>query len=60
MDDILSFGASLNKKDVASNFTIDEIIEDSSIASYLDLKTRDVKALFKLFDENLPLIIKSD
>jgi len=59
MDDILSFGASLNKKDVASNFTIDEIIEDSSIASYLDLKTRDVKALFKLFDENLPLIIKS-
>ena len=59
MDDILSFGSSLNKKDIASDFTIDEIIESSSIASYLNLKTRDVKALFKLFNENLPLIIKS-
>jgi imidazolonepropionase-like amidohydrolase len=59
MDDILSFGSSLNKKDIASDFTIDEIIESSSIATYLNLKTRDVKALFKLFNKNLPLIIKS-
>ena len=59
MDDILSFGSSLSKKDVGSNLTIDEIIESSSIASFLDLKTRDVKTLFRLFDENLPLIIKS-
>ena len=59
MDDILSFGSSLSKKDIGSDLTIDEIIESSSIASYLDLKTRDVKTLFRLFDENLPLIIKS-
>jgi imidazolonepropionase-like amidohydrolase len=59
MDDILSFGSSLSKKDIGSDLTIDEIIERSSIASYLDLKTRDVKTLFRLFDENLPLIIKS-
>jgi imidazolonepropionase-like amidohydrolase len=59
MDDILSFGSSLSKKDIGSDFSIDEIIESSSIASYLDLKTRDVKTLFRLFDENLPLIIKS-
>lgn len=59
MDDILSFGSSLNKKDIGSDLTIDELIESSSIASYLDLKTRDVKTLFRLFDENLPLIIKS-
>ena len=59
MDDILSFGSSLSKKDIGSDFTIDEIIESSSIASYLDLKTRDIKTLFRLFDENLPLIIKS-
>jgi imidazolonepropionase-like amidohydrolase len=59
MDDILSFGSSLSKKDVGSNLTIDEIIESSSIASFLDLKTRDVKTLFRLFDKNLPLIIKS-
>ena len=59
MDDILSFGSSLNKKNIGSDLTIDEIIESSSIASYLDLKTRDVKTLFRLFDENLPLIIKS-
>jgi hypothetical protein len=55
MDDILSFGSSLSKKDIGSDLTIDEIIESSSIASYLDLKTRDVKTLFRLFDENLPL-----
>lgn len=59
MDDILSFGSSLSKKDIGSDLTIDEIIESSSIASYLDLKTRDAKTLFRLFDENLPLIIKS-
>ena len=59
IDDILSFGSSLNKKDIGSDLTIDELIESSSIASYLDLKTRDVKTLFRLFDENLPLIIKS-
>ena len=59
MDDILSFGSSLSKKDIGSDLTIDEIIESSSIASYLDLKTRDVKTLFRLFEENLPLIIKS-
>ena len=59
MDDILSFGSSLSKKDIGSDLTIDEIIESSSIASYLDLKTRDIKTLFRLFDENLPLIIKS-
>jgi len=59
MDDILSFGSSLSKKDIGSDLTIDEIIDSSSIASYLDLKTRDIKTLFRLFDENLPLIIKS-
>ena len=59
MEDILSFGLSLNKKDIASDITIDEIIENSSIASYLDLKARDVKVLYRLFDEDLPLIIKS-
>jgi imidazolonepropionase-like amidohydrolase len=59
MDDILSFGSSLSKKDIGSDFSIDEIIESSSIASYLDLKTRDVITLFRLFNENLPLVIKS-
>src|SRR6056300_992091 len=59
MEDILSFGLSLNKKDIALDITIDEIIENSSIASYLDLKARDVKVLYRLFDEDLPLIIKS-
>ena len=59
MDDILSFGSSLSKKDIGSDLTIDELLESSSIASYLDLKTRDVKTLYRLFNENLPLIIKS-
>ena len=60
MEDILSFGSSLTKKDIATANSIDEIIDNSSIASHLDLKPRDIKALSRLFNEDLPLIIKSN
>lgn len=59
IDDILSFASSLDKKVMSSDASIDEVIDDSSIASHLDFKPRDVKALYKLINENLPLIIKS-
>ncbi len=59
IDDILSFGSSLDKKNMSTDASIDEIIDDSSIASYMDFKPRDVKALYRLFNDDLPIIIKS-
>ena len=43
-----------------SNLDINQIIDDSSLANYLELKPRDVKALFRLINEKLPLIIKAN
>jgi imidazolonepropionase-like amidohydrolase len=59
IDDMLSFASSLDKKDMSSDATIDEVIDDSSIASHMDFKPRDVKALYSLINDNLPLIIKT-
>ncbi|NCV99720.1 MAG: amidohydrolase [Proteobacteria bacterium] len=59
IDDILSFASSLDKKDMSSDSSIDEAIDDSSLASHMDFKLRDVKALYRLINSNLPLIIKT-
>ena len=59
IDDILSFASSLDKKNMLTDASIDEIIDNSSIASYMDFKPRDVKALYRLFNDDLPIIIKS-
>ena len=59
INDILSFASSLDKKNMSTDASIDEIIDDSSIASYMDFKPRDVKALYRLFNDDLPIIIKS-
>ena len=59
-DDILSFASSLDGKDMKSNADINEIINDSPLADYLELQSRDVKALYRLIDDKLPLIIKAN
>jgi imidazolonepropionase-like amidohydrolase len=59
-DDILSFASSISAKDVRTNSDIDSLIDSSSIADYLELKQRDVKALYKLVNENMPLMINSN
>ena len=59
INDILSFASSLDKKNMSTDAYIDEIIDDSSIASHMDFKPRDVKALYRLFNDGLPIIIKS-
>jgi len=59
IDDMLSFASSLDKKDMSSDASIDEVIDDSSLASHMDFKPRDVKALYRLINDNLPLIIKT-
>ena len=50
-DDILSFASSLDSKSMKSNLDINQIIDDSSLADYLELQPRDVKALFRLIDD---------
>ena len=59
IDDMLSFASSLDKKNMSSDASIDEVIGDSSIASHMDFKRRDVKALYSLINDKLPLIIKT-
>ena len=59
IDDMLSFASSLDRKNMSSDASIDQVINDSSIASHMEFKPRDVKALYRLINDNLPLIIKS-
>ena len=56
MDDLLSFASGLNGADLDN---ISETIEKSSIAEFMELHPRDVKALSRLVNNNLPLIIST-
>ena len=60
IEDLLEFASSLNQNDIKSDKDISEIIDDSSIAESMDLHPRDVKALYKLINNNLPLIMKAN
>ena len=59
MDDLLSFASSINARDLSSDSDIADLIEGSTIADFMELHPRDVKALFKLVNDNLPLIIST-
>ena len=59
MDDLLSFASSINARDLSSDSDIANLIEGSPIADFMELHPRDVKALFKLVNDNLPLIIST-
>jgi imidazolonepropionase-like amidohydrolase len=59
MDDLLSFASSINAKDLSNDADIADLIEASPIAEFMELHPRDVKALFKLVNDNLPLIIST-
>ena len=59
MDDLLSFASSINIRDLSSDANIAELIEASPIAEFMELHPRDVRALFKLINDNLPLIIST-
>ena len=59
MDDLLSFASSINARDLSSDSDIVDLIEGSPIADFMELHPRDVKALFKLVNDNLPLIIST-
>ena len=59
MDDLLSFASSINIRDSSTDADIAELIEASSIAEFMELHPRDVRALVKLINDNLPLIIST-
>ena len=56
MDDLLAFASGLNGANLDD---ISETIEKSSIAEFMELHPRDVKALSRLVNNNLPLIIST-
>ena len=60
IEDLLEFAISLDQGDIRTNEDISKLIDDSSIAEFMDLHPRDVKALYKLVNNNLPLIMKAN
>ena len=60
MEDLLEFASSLNSREMESYKDIANLISDSPIAETMDLQPRDIKALYKLVNDNLPLIISAN
>ncbi|MFL2720037.1 MAG: amidohydrolase family protein [Gammaproteobacteria bacterium] len=59
IDDLLSFAKSINQKDLSTDTNISELIDSSTIAEFMELHPRDVIALYKLVNNNLPLVMKA-
>ena len=59
IDDLLSFAKSINQKDLSTDANISELIDNSTIAEFMELHPRDVIALHKLVNNNLPLVMKA-
>ena len=57
IEDLLEFASSLNLKDMESYKDIADLIDESPIAETMDLHPRDIKALYNLVNDDLPLII---
>ena len=60
IEDLLEFASSLNLKDMESYKDIADLIDDSPIAESMDLHPRDIKALYNLVNDDLPLIISAN
>ena len=60
IEDLLEFASSLNSKDLESYKDISALIDDSPIAKAMDLHPRDIKALYNLVNDDLPLIINAN
>ena len=60
IEDLLEFASSIDGSDMKSYKDIDELIDDSPIAEIMELHPRDLKALYKLVNDGLPLIIKAN
>lgn len=60
IEDLLEFASSLNLKDMESYKDIADLIDESPIAETMDLHPRDIKALYNLVNDDLPLIISAN
>jgi len=60
MEDLLEFASSIDSKDMESYKDAADLIDDSPIAETMELHPRDLKALYRLINDDLPLIIKAN
>ena len=60
IEDLLEFASSIDSSDMKTYKDIAEIIDGSPIAESMELHPRDLKALYKLVNDELPLIIKAN
>ena len=59
IEDLLILASSLSRSDINSDLELSDLIDEWAISDAMDLHPRDLRALYKLVNENLPLIIKS-
>jgi imidazolonepropionase-like amidohydrolase len=60
IEDLLEFASSLGSRDMETYKEIAELIDDSPIAETMELHPRDLQALYKLVNDDLPLIIDAN
>ena len=60
MEDILDLAFSIDSKVIESDIEIISFMNDMPIVNHLNLQVRDMKALYKLANNRLPLIIESN
>ena len=60
MEDLLEFASSIDSRDMETYKEIAELIDDSPIAETMELHPRDLQALYKLVNDDLPLIINAN
>ena len=60
MEDLLELASSLDSRDMETYKEIAELIDDSPIAETMELHPRDLQALYKLVNDDLPLIIDAN
>jgi imidazolonepropionase-like amidohydrolase len=60
IEDLLEFASSLVARDMETYKEIAELIDDSPIAETMELHPRDLQALYKLVNDDLPIIIDAN
>ena len=60
IEDLLEFASSLDSRDMETYKEIAELIDNSPIAETMELHPRDLQALYRLVNDNLPLIISAN
>ena len=60
MEDLLEFASSIDSRDMEKYKEIAELIDDSPIAETMELHPRDLQALYRLVNDDLPLIISAN